>query len=89
MDIIVTRTIKKRELDGLVSEEARKLFAKLKDRPEIAAGISSPGLPARTTLHGIHSRASSRHISRGRHHDAIARLPIPETVQNASHGRDP
>jgi hypothetical protein len=57
MDIIVTRTIKKRELDGAVSEEARKLFAKLKDRPEIAAGISSPGLPARTTLHKVYATA--------------------------------
>lgn len=55
MDIIVTRTIKKRELNGTVSEEARKLFAKLKDRPEIAVGISSPGLPARTTLHKVYA----------------------------------
>ena len=43
MDSIGTRTIKKRELDGTVSEEARRLFAKLKDRPEIEAGISFAG----------------------------------------------
>jgi hypothetical protein len=55
MDIIVTQTIKKKELDGAVSAEARKLFAKLKVRPEIAAGISSPGLPARTTLHKVYA----------------------------------
>lgn len=46
MDIIVPHKIKKRELGGEISDEARKLFAKLKDRPEIAVGISSPALPA-------------------------------------------
>src|SRR3954463_799133 len=55
MDIIVPHKIKKKELGGEISDEARKLFAKLKDRPEIAAGISSPGLPARTTLHKVYA----------------------------------
>ena len=55
MDIIVPHTIKKKELGGTLSEEARKLFAKIKEKPGIAAGISSPGLPARTTLHKIYA----------------------------------
>ncbi len=55
MDIIVPHKIKKKELRGEISDEARKLFAKLKDRPEIAVGISSPGLPARTTLHKVYA----------------------------------
>jgi len=55
MDIIVPHSIKKRELDGTISVEARKLFAKLKAKPEIAAGIGTPGLPPRTTLHKVYA----------------------------------
>lgn len=55
MDIIVPHRIRKRELDGKISDEARKLFAKLKDRPEIAVGISARGLPASTTLHKVYA----------------------------------
>jgi len=53
--IIVPHRIRKRELGGKISEEARKLFAKLKERPEIAVGIGSPGLPERTTLHKVYA----------------------------------
>lgn len=55
MDIIVPHRIKKKELGGTIPEEARKLFAKLKDKPEIAAGITAPGLPASTTLHKVYA----------------------------------
>lgn len=58
MDIIVPHTIKKRELGGTISDEARKLFAEIKERPEIAASISSPRLPARTTLHKVYATTS-------------------------------
>lgn len=36
MDIIVPHRIRKKELGGTISEEARKVFLKLKERPEIA-----------------------------------------------------
>lgn len=55
MDIIVPHRIRKKELGGTISEEARKLFAKLKGRPEIAVGISARGLPASTTLHKVYA----------------------------------
>jgi len=55
MQILVTHRIRKKELDGTISEEARKLFAKLKDRPEIAETISARGLPAHTTLHKVYA----------------------------------
>ena len=55
MDIIVPFSIRKRELDGGVSEEAKKIFEKLKERPELAATISAKGLPPRTTLHKVYS----------------------------------
>lgn len=45
MDIIVPSAIRGKELGGQISDEARKLFAKLKEKPELAIGISSPGLP--------------------------------------------
>ncbi len=43
MEIIVPHRIKKKELGGTIPDDARKLFAKLKDKPEIAAGISARG----------------------------------------------
>lgn len=55
MDIIVPFSIRKRELDGIVSEEAKKIFEKLKERPELAVTISAKGLPPRTTLHKVYS----------------------------------
>ena len=39
--------------------EVRKLFAKLKEKPELAAGISAPGLPSRTTLHKVYATTES------------------------------
>lgn len=55
MDILVSHRIRKKELDGEISEEARKLFAKLKDRPEIAETISAKDLPSSTTLHKVYA----------------------------------
>jgi len=55
MEIIVPRRIKKREQGGTISEEARKLFKKLKDKPDIAQNISARGLPASTTLHKVYA----------------------------------
>lgn len=55
MDIIVPHSIRKRELSGQVSEEATKIFSKLKEKPELAVGVSAKGLPARTTLHKVYA----------------------------------
>lgn len=55
MDIIVPHSIRKRELAGQVSEEATKIFSKLKEKPELAVGVSAKGLPARTTLHKVYA----------------------------------
>lgn len=51
----LTHRIRKKELNGTISEEARKLFTKLKGRPEIAETISARGLPAHTTLHKVYA----------------------------------
>ena len=59
MDIVIPHRIKKKELGGAISGEARKLFAKLKEKPEIAVGLGSPGLPARTTLHKVYATTES------------------------------
>ena len=55
MEIIVPHRIRKRELDGTIPEEARKLFDKLKDKPGLAETISARGLPASTTLHKVYA----------------------------------
>lgn len=55
MDIIVPFSIRKRELGGVVSDEAKKIFEKLKERPQLAVIISAKGLPERTTLHKVYS----------------------------------
>jgi hypothetical protein len=55
MNIIVPHQIRKRELGGEVAVEVRKLFAKLKEKPELAVGINAPGLPSRTTLHKVYA----------------------------------
>jgi hypothetical protein len=55
MDIVVPHRIRKQELGGRISEEARKVFTKLKERPEIAEGISARDLPANTTLHKVYA----------------------------------
>lgn len=59
MNIIVPHQIRKKELGGEVAVEVRKLFAKLKEKPELAAGISAPGLPSRTTLHKVYATTES------------------------------
>ena len=55
MDIIVPFSVRKKELAGAVSDEAKKIFAKIKEKPEIAAAISAKGLPDRTTLHKVYA----------------------------------
>ncbi|MEY4488338.1 MAG: hypothetical protein RIQ79_846 [Verrucomicrobiota bacterium] len=55
MEIIVPHRIRKRELDGTIPDEARKLFDKLKDKPGLAETISARGLPASTTLHKVYA----------------------------------
>jgi hypothetical protein len=59
MNIIVPHQIRKKELGGEVTVEVRKLFAKLKEKPALAAGISAPGLPSRTTLHKVYATTES------------------------------
>ena len=59
MNIIVPHQIRKKELGGEVAVEVRKLFEKLKEKPELAAGISAPGLPSRTTLHKVYATTES------------------------------
>ena len=49
MEILITHRIRKKELDGTISEEARKLFTRLTGRREIAETISAHGQPAYTT----------------------------------------
>lgn len=55
MDIIVPFSVRKKELSGTVSDEAKKIFAKIKERPEIATAITARGLPSRTTLHKVYA----------------------------------
>jgi hypothetical protein len=55
MDIIVPFSIRKRELNGIVSDEAKKIFEKIKNSPQLATIISAKGLPPRTTLHKVYS----------------------------------
>lgn len=55
MEIIVPFSIRRRELGGAVGDEARKLFAKLKERPQLAVPLPAPGLPERTTLHKVYA----------------------------------
>jgi hypothetical protein len=55
MDIIVPFSIRKKELSGTVSDEAKKVFAKIKEKPELATAIAAKGLPDRTTLHKVYA----------------------------------
>lgn len=42
-------------MGGGVSEEAKKIFEKLKKGPQLAVTISAKGLPDRTTLHKVYA----------------------------------
>lgn len=55
MDIIVPFSIRKKELAGEVTDEAKKLFEKIKASPALAVTISAKGLPGRTTLHKVYA----------------------------------
>ena len=54
-EVIVPHCIKKWELDGVISEEAKKLFLKVKAKPELAVTISAKSLPAATKLYKIYA----------------------------------
>lgn len=53
--IIVPFSIRNRELGGVVSADAQKIFAKVKASPELAVTITAKGLPKRTTLHKVYA----------------------------------
>jgi len=55
MDIIVPFSVRKKEMSGTVSDEAKKIFAKIKEKPELATAIAAKGLPNRTTLHKVYA----------------------------------
>ena len=55
IEILVPHAIRRREFGAAVPEEARRVFAKLKDRPELAASLAAPDLPPRTTLHKVYA----------------------------------
>ena len=55
MDIIVPFSIRKKELAGTVSAEARKIFEKIKEKPALAIAITAKGLSERTTLHKVYA----------------------------------
>jgi len=55
MEIIVPFSIRKRELDGKVSGEAKKIFTKIQEKPDLAAEITAKDLPDRTTLHKLYA----------------------------------
>jgi hypothetical protein len=57
MEIIVPHSIRKKELSGTVSDEAKKIFAMIREKPELAIGIAAKGLPDRTTLHKVYATA--------------------------------
>lgn len=59
MDIIVPFGIRKRELDGEVSDDAKKIFEKIKEKPDLATGLPAKGLPERTTLHKVYATTAS------------------------------
>jgi hypothetical protein len=44
MEIIVPFSIRKRELNGVVDGEAKKIFEKLKERPQLAATMMKKNL---------------------------------------------
>lgn len=59
MDILVPFSIRKKELAGAISDEAENIFAKLKEKPELATAITAKGLPDHTTLHKVYAGRSA------------------------------
>jgi hypothetical protein len=57
IDIIVPFSVRKKELFGTVSDEAKKIFEKIKEKPGLATVIAAKGLPDRTTLHKVYATA--------------------------------
>lgn len=61
MEILVTRRICKRELNGKISDEARKLFDKLKQTPALATPLAARGLPSQTSLRKVYATTARGH----------------------------
>jgi hypothetical protein len=59
MDIVVPFSIRKRELGGQITEEAKKVIEKIKEKPDLAEALSAKGLPGRTTLHKVYATTPS------------------------------
>ena len=59
MTIIVTRRIKKRELRDFEIAEPKKLFAKLKEKRDLAVTLSAPGLPPETALYKVYATSAN------------------------------
>ena len=59
IEILVPHAIRRREFGATVPDEARRVFAKLKGRPELAATLAAPDLPPRTTLHKVYATTAS------------------------------
>lgn len=55
IEILVPHQIGKREIPPLELADARKLFAKLKAKPDLATLVSAKGLPERTSLFKVYA----------------------------------
>ena len=59
MDILVHFSIRKREFGDQVTDEAKKIFEKIKEKPDLAEELSAKELPSRTTLHKVYATTPS------------------------------
>jgi hypothetical protein len=59
IEILVPHAIRRREFGGSVPAEARRVFAKLKGRPALAASLAAPELPPHTTLHKVYATTAN------------------------------
>jgi len=55
IEIVVPHQIAKKEIPPLEQADARKLFAKLKAKPDLATSLSAKGLPERTSLFKVYA----------------------------------
>jgi hypothetical protein len=78
IEILVPHAIRRREFGATVPDEARRVFAKLKGRPELAATLAAPDLPPRTTLHKVYATTAS-----GARRLLFFCRPVPPTPQTA------
>jgi len=59
MVILVFHSIQKKEFGGQVTADPRRVFAKIKNKPDLAEQISPRGLPSRTTPHKVYATKPS------------------------------